>query len=299
LNQVEALTLKALGTSTAADVASGLILQMQFQIKRNTATRDVHFKWTAPTRARMGGAITTNREATILSMTACAQADSTKYSLIDFLQGLACNPKQWPDGEDYLQHLLALARVLAIGVASSGLQSTTANSTALKDAFVLSVFAADSPIVDLVSNALCNAVDLQLWQPFIAQLINALQHLPQVDDFVQHWERTDLESEIYAPGSVICWTGFLCAVASSDTLTHFGASELTNDDQHRSSSSTCLRSGVLFRIRSRTAKSLSAFCIAGTRYDVIFEPRTKFKVVKYTPQEEGFAAVIDLIEVVS
>ena len=149
----------------------------------------------------------------------------------------------------------------------------------LQDAFVLSVFSADSPIVDLVSSALCDSKDVERWRQFIGTLLGALQRLPLVDGPVYHWSSAAFDADICTVGKTLSWPGLLCAATQRGTA-------LPDDES---------RTGVLFRILSKTGRSLAAFCTIGNRRDVLFSPHTRFRVAGCSPPGADIA-VVDVAE---
>merc|ERR1712137_1141344 len=102
----------------------------------------------------------------------------TPCAVVDFLQKLSSDHTWCPGGECAMTQLLARARITAIGAVASAAvpagQDTEARPLNLQHAFVLHVFAADSPIFNHVNQALITGSGMQFWAPFIATLRDAV-----------------------------------------------------------------------------------------------------------------------------
>eukprot|EP00927_Polykrikos_kofoidii_P001680 TRINITY_DN10643_c0_g2_i1.p1 TRINITY_DN10643_c0_g2~~TRINITY_DN10643_c0_g2_i1.p1 ORF type:complete len:1646 (-),score=259.23 TRINITY_DN10643_c0_g2_i1:238-5175(-) len=212
--------------------------------------------------------------------------------VVDFLQKLASDHKNWQVGKAAMTQLMASARFNAIGTLASDALRAQAGSTAsatsavdgkeelhltMQQAFVLHVFHQDTPILAHVQSALYAGVNLDFWTPFVAAVLDALLSLPPVRAEVFRFESGPFEPELFSTGSVLCWSDFTSAAS---TLAALRPERRSTKDTGNAQSDGDSGEGVVFRIRSVSGRVFPApwpTKIDGV--EVVLLPRTSYRVI--------------------
>lgn len=191
--------------------------------------------------------------------------------VVDFLRKMPKN-QQIP-GEQLTQARLAAIRMIASGA-----------KLRLQHAFLLHVFTAGTELLSFINTALRAGELTADLASFCSTLHDALQQLPMVeqDTTVYRLVPGDFEPETYSEGRTLHWSGFTVGFSNRLAL-------LSDDGAEKHYKST------LLRMKARTGRSLADFSSTLSYGEVVFTPRTHFKVTGQVAEDAKL--IVDLEEV--
>eukprot|EP00697_Spironema_sp_BW2_P005122 gnl/Spiro4/16908_TR9117_c0_g1_i1.p1 gnl/Spiro4/16908_TR9117_c0_g1~~gnl/Spiro4/16908_TR9117_c0_g1_i1.p1 ORF type:complete len:1272 (-),score=436.55 gnl/Spiro4/16908_TR9117_c0_g1_i1:98-3913(-) len=263
LNDAEATAVARVEAARRGDVRNGLILDID-----SSATSSPLETETLQSRedfdARMSDGV------------ACVAANSVPPSssactVLSFLEELPA--RFYPKGREALARLIFQARLFTIAKIASG----TLGPMSVQNAFALYVFASDSHIFLSVNNALRTGTDSRVWTPFIQLVRQALDLLPPFTGEMFRGVTAAFSKDLYAVGKTISWGAFSSGSENWKSMVH----NMEALAAPLASNVRVSNYGVIFLVKTRTARRISDFSRTPQDAEVVVLPNTTFRVVNW------------------
>jgi ankyrin repeat protein/Mg-chelatase subunit ChlD len=193
-------------------------------------------------------------------LTTLRKSNSLDHSLLGFLDKLK-NNKIFPDGKQCLEYILWDSKVHSIKLIASGENSKLQPIHLM----ALYLYTCNKTIFENVNIALNKWKSDNVWNVFISCLYQSISLLPAYTGEVYRAVNVGFNIEDYAVGNKINWNTF--AIGSYEWK---NSTELINQ-----------KKGIIFLIKSLTARNISKYTKYPVDSEVIFLPGTQFVITNH------------------